>query len=156
MNSQKIKTNNQKIKNEQPENQNEQSNKSLCRCKCSHIERNTHEEDALIFKEMLTNMIVDESILSSTRRKKTSADDERTSSLTISIVGILFSSFVVGIVVLSDVSKVFRLYTISNNNEQSKLLILLDYEYFDELIFLYYIQIIQDGYIHVYEVDLFF
>jgi len=59
-----------------------------------------------VVEQLVQNLTIERSDLSSVRRKKTSAQDDRKSSQTFGVVGVIVISIVCGSVVLLDIPKV--------------------------------------------------
>lgn len=80
-----------------------------CKCPCSHLGdsslRNiTRKELNAAVLHLKEELFVDKSQLSSTKRKLTSAGDERASSHAIGCIGIIILTFVGAIIILADLS----------------------------------------------------
>lgn len=77
----------------------------ICSCVCSNITSETLQERLDHIKSILT---VDKKVLSSTYRKLTCANDSRLSSKGIGATGLMVLIAIFGIIILMDITKLFR------------------------------------------------
>lgn len=87
---------------------------STCSCPCSKVQAHakyqnlTEEKLESIIQEIKKELLVPKTNLSSLRRKKTSARDDRHSSIGIGYIGLVFLIIVFGAFVLSDITSLYR------------------------------------------------
>ncbi|XP_053408204.1 salivary glue protein Sgs-3-like [Mercenaria mercenaria] len=80
-----------------------------CLCSCEDL----HEMSQQEFLEMLESLQIDKSKLSATRRKLTSAPDNRVESKSMGVFGIVVISIVVGLFILADLSSLLQAGSLS-------------------------------------------